>query len=446
MSAVEDMIEEQRFQERTGGPVSSKDSAHLFQMDIGPDVTASSTGKTTDRKPLSRKARARAKQLKSDVVVKGNTNIKPLVKASGKGREYSLEKEIKEKKADKSNAEPAKPRKVKTILDVKEGEDVWSFEEADPTNGHAYLQHLKISKPAMPDSVANPMPSSAPTVDTRAAGQSYNPLYEDHQALLAEAVDNELRKEEEAKRIKASMPKIGTKEEERLALLRELREGVDEFVRVDLDDVLAKDQEEDDAIEATGFDPVIKTKAQRLAEERNRALQAKKEEAKQRKRQAQDLERVEALANEVTKHERRQARKAEAKRQSKAKRALNPRQLSKFRHTEAEVDFKTTDELVGSLRQLQPEGNLLKDRLRSMNRRNILEYRVKTYQRRRYPIKWITNRTHKNFDLQLKIERQAAAKAEARAQKKLAQQQASNAASIAEPKSKKGKKRKVKRA
>jgi hypothetical protein len=90
---------------------------------------------------------------------------------------------------------------------------------------------------------------------------------------------------------------------------------------------------------------------------------------------------------------------------------------------------------------VQPEGSLLRERLHAWHSRNILEYRrpvtyaqdlaaawlcvpvAKTSphashtrrchpfarKRRRYPIKLITNRTHKNFDLQLKIKEQQVA-------------------------------------
>lgn len=85
--------------------------------------------------------------------------------------------------------------------------------EEDPTNGNPYLAHLVPGKPDIPDSVANPsrlrhptttlclrggslVPSSAPTVEVQQAGQSYNPLYEDHQALLAAAVETEVLEDE----------------------------------------------------------------------------------------------------------------------------------------------------------------------------------------------------------------------------------------------------------
>eukprot|EP00045_Choanoeca_perplexa_P009317 m.89136 g.89136 ORF g.89136 m.89136 type:complete len:462 (-) comp14851_c0_seq1:136-1521(-) len=427
MAGVEDLIDEQRFQERTGGSVKTKSDKALFSMDTGVDVPSKPT------KPLSRKAKARAKVLKADQVVAGNQHIKPVAKASGKTREFSLDRVLKEKRADRVAAKP----KTATAVD-----DVWDHVEEDPTNGDPYLAHLVPGKPDVPDSIANPMPSSAPTVELQQAGQSYNPLYEDHQALLAAAVETELQEEERNKRWRAAAPKVGSKEQERIAMLRELRRGVDEFVRVDLEDVMASEDEEE--AEAAPLQPVVRTRAQKLAEEKHKALNDQKAVAKQRKRQATDLDRIEAISNEMTKLARRQARKVAVKRAQKAERALNPRQLSKYNHSESKLDLKTTDELVGSLRQLQPEGSLVKDRLRSFQRRNILEYRIHASQRRRYPVKWITNRAHKNFDLNLRIKHEAAAKAAKRAEKQAKHAALAPAAKTTTGKTK-TKRRKVKR-
>ena len=39
--------------------------------------------------------------------------------------------------------------------------------------------------------------------------------------------------------------------------------------------------------------------------------------------------------------------------------------------------FQLSEELTGSLKSLKPEGNLLNDRFKSMQKRNIIETRVK---------------------------------------------------------------------
>lgn len=68
--------------------------------------------------------------------------------------------------------------------------------------------------------------SFAPAVQLPVGGQSYNPAYEEHQALLAKALEFETALEEEKRRHAAGTPRpmgwLKTQE----ALMRELTEGV----------------------------------------------------------------------------------------------------------------------------------------------------------------------------------------------------------------------------
>ncbi len=54
-----------------------------------------------------------------------------------------------------------------------------------------------------------------------------------------------------------------------------------------------------------------------------------------------------------------------------------PATLSKHKFQESEMELKLTDELTGNLRSLKPEGNLLEDRYKSLQKRNLIETRVK---------------------------------------------------------------------
>merc|ERR1711860_311518 len=51
--------------------------------------------------------------------------------------------------------------------------------------------------------------------------------------------------------------------------------------------------------------------------------------------------------------------------------------LSGTKYEEPEIDLKLSSELTGNLRSLKPEGNILQDRFKSMQKRNIIETRVK---------------------------------------------------------------------
>ena len=51
--------------------------------------------------------------------------------------------------------------------------------------------------------------------------------------------------------------------------------------------------------------------------------------------------------------------------------------ISSCKYEDAEIDLKLSDELTGNLRTLKPEGNILMDRYKSLQKRNIIESRNK---------------------------------------------------------------------
>ena len=59
-----------------------------------------------------------------------------------------------------------------------------------------------------------------------------------------------------------------------------------------------------------------------------------------------------------------------------AKRSL-PAILGEAKFEEQEIPLKLSDELTGNLRSLKPEGNLLEDRFKSLQKRNVFEPRTK---------------------------------------------------------------------
>merc|ERR1711972_388255 len=70
--------------------------------------------------------------------------------------------------------------------------------------------------------------------------------------------------------------------------------------------------------------------------------------------------------------EERQAKKKAAAEEKK----LGPVRLSNYKYEPQEIEIKLSDELTGNLRNLKPEGSLLEDRYKSLQRRNIIETRV----------------------------------------------------------------------
>lgn len=91
----------------------------------------------------------------------------------------------------------------------------------------------------------------------------------------------------------------------------------------------------------------------------------------------QDVYRIKSMNKEIVAEEKtiaqRMAKRAE---QKEAKKSL-PAHLTGHKYEEQDMDLKLSDELTGNLRSLKPEGNLLCDRFKSMQKRNVIETRVK---------------------------------------------------------------------
>ena len=71
-----------------------------------------------------------------------------------------------------------------------------------------------------------------------------------------------------------------------------------------------------------------------------------------------------------------------------------------------EIEIKLSDELTGNLRNIRQEGSLLEDRFKSMQRRNMVEVRVKqktvrilkrkTFEKRSHKMGWEENQNKVN--------------------------------------------------
>jgi nucleolar protein 53 len=63
--------------------------------------------------------------------------------------------------------------------------------------------------------------------------------------------------------------------------------------------------------------------------------------------------------------------------EKKQRNLYGQKRISSLKYQDAEIDLKLSDELTGSLISLKPEGNILMDRYKSFQKRNILESRDK---------------------------------------------------------------------
>ncbi|GJJ73940.1 nucleolar protein 53 [Entomortierella parvispora] len=235
-----------------------------------------------------------------------------------------------------------------------------------------------------------------PAVKESHPGASYNPTMQDHQGLLRIAHNEELR-------ILADQQKVDAK----LAYPKELDSMVSFDDQTgglleDSDEESEEEEEEEAAVD--GEEKPKKKKGKKSIAERNRlaraAETAKKEaEIKRNKELIKQTNRVNEIMKTVEQEEEETEKKRlenEKKKEEKEKAGM--KRVGRFNIPKERIHVQLQDELAESLRQLKPEGSLMKDRFQSFVERNLIEPRVPVAKRRRYRLKTYEKHSYKRFD------------------------------------------------
>lgn len=171
--------------------------------------------------------------------------------------------------------------------------------------------------------------------------------------------------------------------------MKELSEGI-----VELGDEAEEDENEEEIEKiATGNKP--KTRRQLRDRRKKVFADQKKERKKHVKIREIEVARVKSIkrelkADEVKTQERQVKKKAAAE-----QKLLGPVRLSNYKYEPQDIEIKLSDELTGNLRNLKQEGSLLEDRFKSLQRRNMIEVRVKQKTVRKLKRKTFEKRSHK---------------------------------------------------
>lgn len=67
------------------------------------------------------------------------------------------------------------------------------------------------------------------------------------------------------------------------------------------------------------------------------------------------------------------------------KKASLPKQMSRYKYEAPEIDFNMPKDIKGSVRKLKTEGSILADRFNSMQKRNVIETRIRQKYDRNLP-------------------------------------------------------------
>ncbi|KAF8465863.1 tumor suppressor protein Gltscr2 [Russula ochroleuca] len=301
-----------------------------------------------------------------------------------------------------SIVDPSQPGAGSALLEVSEAvKQSGQYNMWSPQAKAVLDDGLKVKAPDVP----NPRAAiSLPAVPVPHAGTSYNPPEAAHTALLRAAHEAELRRVQEAEALEATkarfisarhtngdngnvgaqgmlIDKPGEGKEEDVAPTEQTQDGVEQY-----------DSAGEDANAAAKKKSALqrKTKQQRRKAEKLRAEKHALLERTLRKRLHASVDTVKTLRKAA---DRTQAAriKVAAERRAKqeallAQNGLTGQKFGKHVVREGELDVQLGEELSESLRGLQPEGNLFRDRFLNMQQRALIEPRTPVLPKKRRKI------------------------------------------------------------
>ncbi|OTA97421.1 hypothetical protein M434DRAFT_391887 [Hypoxylon sp. CO27-5] len=387
VTEVEKGLEELNEEVIKGGVLAERPSDELFVLDTVGDVA------------LPKKfPKHTSKRLKADEIIAARSAVPapPARKRPGDKTTDGILPEKRQRREYVTHKELNRLRKVadgvhETTVEVADATyDPWgAVAEPEP---EVPVEDKRNEKKKSPKSFSKKPVSLLASGKTPKAvpkptgGYSYNPAFTDYEARYTEesnkAVEAERKRlqEEEAERLKKEAAARSAAEAEAAEARAELSEW-------DEDSEWEGFQSGGEELKVSAKRPERKTKAQRnRIQRRKEEERRKRHEAKTKVRKAQ-LEEIKRIAKEVSERElERRLAVANIVEDSESSaedndEALRRRQLGRMKLPEKDLELVLPDELQDSLRLLKPEGNLLKDRYRSL----LIRGRVEA--RRRIPFK-----------------------------------------------------------
>ncbi|KAF7398568.1 hypothetical protein HZH66_006465 [Vespula vulgaris] len=364
---VDKFLENERLEERLGIPFSERSDTDLFTIDK--DV-ASKEITFNDKK--QRRLALKNTEPKCFSILKPHTLVPdPIVKRNRvRTREERkhpilLRKEIQRKSKGILKLKEKLALKNKALADLKRAnrprrgdfkEDIWdkkntSLPEIDTewmtsdTVRHT-LTHMGVKKRKLPTSL-HKKPSVLPAIEAPHPGTSYNPSYNDHQDLLNEIAKKEL----ELMKEEAHLNRVTTKM----------------FKKVSLDE-----KDKNTLKELTEVKNKKKTLVARRKQKEQKILAHKLAQAKLEKRKVSDIYKLKLLQKQIDAKEKKEKVLQEKRHEQKKLKSVETKTLSKVKFEPVEPSFTLAEELTGNLRNVTRIGNLLKDRYKSLQQRNIV--------------------------------------------------------------------------
>ncbi|XP_019717082.1 ribosome biogenesis protein NOP53 [Hippocampus comes] len=420
---VEDFLEDIRHQERTtGGLLADKSDDNLFFLDVGQqpkDHKASEQVQGKKRKGKSQRP------LRIDLILQHDSLVPPIKDVLSYQQPNAKKLRGHAKRLEQLAAKGVVPRTQRMLLNrqtlnttakkaateannnpKRDYYDIWGQESkssADPW----YLQQTGKKLVKRPEEL-NKKPSVLPAVEVIAPGGSYNPDFFSHQALLQEAHDVEVKKRKAESKIERQ---LAVNKEDRATEETIFQEQVEGLVEEEEEKEVAAVEEEEQVAPVEEEEQVApvkeeeqecvggaitlaekKTEKQRKREKAEKIKEQLRVAEKNQKSKQQQLFQLRSIKTAIKKREKKTAARQKQRKAKMEAQKAQPRRLGKLKFQPEDLEIKLSDELTSTLRQLKPEGSILKDRFKSLQKRNLIEPRERAKFKRRYKLKYVEKR------------------------------------------------------
>lgn len=406
---IGDFLEDVALQQRAvGGLIAEQPDEGLFFVDTG--------NAEKDRQ----RNRGKEKPLHVDLVLQPDSKVPApkniLAHQIPNGRKEKRRRQFWEKQAEKGvlprperrlqarlrrgGAPPAKAPETGRSDPQRGFYDIWAadnpLDRALAGQDGWFLQQTKKQRVKRPARLQT-KPSQVPAVEVIAAGGSYNPTFEDHQALLLQAHEVEVRKKRAEEKVERQlkMP-AGAQLPTAETVFQEQCEGL---LEESGDEEDAEPPAEPEETRKTAPRREKKTEQQRRREKEARALAARQRREKAARCRRQELFRLRSLRLQVKRREAELLRRQQARLAKRRAKDALPRRLGRLKYEEPTLEVQLSDELPESLRALKPEGSVLRDRFKSLQKRSLIEPRERAKFKRRYRLKYVEKRAFREVTL-----------------------------------------------
>lgn len=391
---VDHFLDEKRLEERLGAPFSDRSDGELFAVDKDPVLEEPKlTSKQQRRLALKNKEPTCFAILKPhtavpDPIAKRNRvktpeeRKNPITRRIQATKRLNGDLKLKEIVANKNKALAAKKRADKPKIGEFD-KDVWSEEK----KYHIDLTSQWLTTDTVRHTLANTgqkrkrLPASlhkktsvVPAVEAPHPGISYNPSYADHQELLASVAEKEIKlmkEEAHLDRVTTKMFKKVSADSKGQSWMQEMSEGLPKE-----SDKQEQPDADDQDNEVTSVNPPVKnakkTVVKRRKQKEQRKLMLERKHAKIEKKKVADIYKLKRLKETIQAKETKEDILRKKRALVKERNIAEPKVLGKVKFEAPEADFELAEELVGNLRNSKQVGNLLRDRFKSLQQRNIL--------------------------------------------------------------------------